>query len=97
MLLNHSKGGVKPSKPGKLSPGFSAPPGVRVNGVEHCSLLPKISSEDPGQSRLNPPDNFFRLLRSLALAQATLASHGPCFSNLLPNSPQFSASLTEPE
>lgn len=83
------KDGVKSSRPGKLSTVFSAPTGVRVNGVEHCWLLPKISSKDPVQSRLNSLDNFFRLLRTLALAQATLASPRPvCFSNLLPNSSQ---------
>ena len=30
------KDGVKSSRPGKLSTRFSAPTGVRVNGVEHC-------------------------------------------------------------
>lgn len=62
---------------------------VRVNGVEHCWLLLKISPKVPVQSRLNSLDNFFRLLGTLAPAQATLSSHGPgWFSNLLPNSSQ---------
>lgn len=58
------KDGVKSSRPGKLSSVFSAPAGVRVNGVEHCWLLLKISSKDLVQSKLNSLDNsldFYRL------------------------------------